>query len=198
MLHKDNDINFIKSIKDLSAKIQSDKDDIENEAQTRYSFIDPFLEVMGYDRSAVKVEASADFPGSNGMKADYIFYSKDKEPVILIETKHHKEKIENHFKQLVYYFNNTRYKKDTKKVIFRILINGIKYRFYTDLDNNNVLDKDPFMVINLEKLTSKDFEYLKKFSRNSLNIEEAKSFALEKKYTDKFLAYFKKEIEKYK
>ncbi|WP_233709163.1 hypothetical protein [Borreliella bavariensis] len=51
------------------------------------------------------------------------------------------------------------------------------------------------MVINLEKLTSKDFEYLKKFSRNSLNIEEAKSFALEKKYTDKFLAYFKKEIE---
>lgn len=54
------------------------------------------------------------------------------------------------------------------------------------------------MVINLEKLTSKDFEYLKKFSRNSLNIEEAKPFALEKKYTDKFLAYFKKEIEKYK
>ncbi|WP_215539855.1 type I restriction enzyme HsdR N-terminal domain-containing protein [Borreliella bavariensis] len=195
MLHKDNDINFIKSIKDLNAKIQSDKDDIENEAQTRYSFIDPFLEVMGYDRSAVKVEASADFPGSNGMKADYILYSKDKEPVILIEAKHHKEKIENHFKQLVYYFNNTRYKKDTKKIIFGILTNGIEYRFYTDLDNNNVLDEDPFMVINLEKLTSKDFEYLKKFSRNSLNIEAAKSFALEKKYTDKFLAYFKKEIE---
>ncbi|WP_420025509.1 hypothetical protein QIA36_06925 (plasmid) [Borreliella yangtzensis] len=51
------------------------------------------------------------------------------------------------------------------------------------------------MVINLEKLTSKDFEYLKKFSRKSLNIEEAKSFALKKKYTDKFLASFKKEIE---
>lgn len=36
------------------------------------------------------------------------------------------------------------------------------------------------MVINLEKLTPKDFEYLEKFSKDSINIEEAKSFALEK------------------
>lgn len=50
------------------------------------------------------------------------------------------------------------------------------------------------MIINLEKLTSEDFEYLKKFSRNSLNIEEARSFTLEKKYTDKFLVYLKKRL----
>ncbi|WP_210360242.1 hypothetical protein [Borreliella garinii] len=60
------------------------------------------------------------------------------------------------------------------------------------MDKDNLLDKEPFLIINLEELTSKDFEYLKKFSRNSLNIEEAKSFALEKKYTDKFLRSLKK------
>ncbi|WP_215541084.1 hypothetical protein [Borreliella bavariensis] len=57
------------------------------------------------------------------------------------------------------------------------------------MDKDNSLDNEPFMIINLEKLTSEGFEYLEKFSRNSLNIEEARSFALEKKYTDKFLAY---------
>ncbi|WP_421114464.1 hypothetical protein QIA00_05130 (plasmid) [Borreliella americana] len=50
------------------------------------------------------------------------------------------------------------------------------------------------MIINLEKLTSEDFEYLEKFSRNSLNIEEARSFTLKKKYTDKFLVYLKKRL----
>ncbi|ACN55615.1 hypothetical protein [Borreliella burgdorferi] len=49
-----------------------------------------------------------------------------------------------------------------------------------------MLDNEPFKVVNLEKLTSKDFEYLKKFSRNSLNIEEARSFALEKNIQTNF------------
>ncbi|PNL87346.1 hypothetical protein [Borreliella burgdorferi] len=62
------------------------------------------------------------------------------------------------------------------------------------MDKDNSLDNEPFMIINLEKLTSEDFEYLKKFSRNSLNIEEARSFTLEKKYTDKFLVYLKKRL----
>ncbi|XOU12923.1 hypothetical protein QIA01_05220 (plasmid) [Borreliella americana] len=48
------------------------------------------------------------------------------------------------------------------------------------------------MVINLEKLASKDFEYLKKLSINFLNVEEVRSFALGKKYTDKLLASLKR------
>ncbi|WP_233191885.1 hypothetical protein [Borreliella burgdorferi] len=58
-----------------------------------------------------------------------------------------------------------------------------------------MLDNEPFKVVNLEKLTSKDFEYLKKFSRNSLNIEEARSFALEKNIQTNFSAYLKEEIK---
>ncbi|KEO61961.1 type I restriction endonuclease [Borreliella garinii] len=195
MLYENKDVNFIKSIKGVIRKIQTYKDYIENEAQTRNNFISPFLNAMGYDHtdlSIVKVEATADFLDRKGMKVDYILYSKDREFTILMEAKHHKENLENHFKQLSDYFYYTRYKENTKKVEFGILTNGIEYRFYTDLDKDNLLDKEPFLIINLEKLTSKDFEYLQKFSRNSLNIEEARSFALEKKYTDKFLTYLKK------
>ncbi|EEE18795.1 conserved hypothetical protein [Borreliella burgdorferi 72a] len=36
-----------------------------------------------------------------------------------------------------------------------------------------MLDNEPFMVVNLEKLTSKAFEYLKKFSRNSFSSQFA-------------------------
>ncbi|OJH14664.1 hypothetical protein ER70_07350, partial (plasmid) [Borreliella bissettiae] len=177
------DINFIKSIKGVIRKIRTYKDCIENEAQTKNNFISPFLNAMGYDHtdlSIVKVEATADFLDRKGMKVDYILYSKDRESTILIEAKHHKENLDNHFRQLSDYFYYTRYKENTKKVEFGILTNGIEYRFYTDLDKDNLLDKEPFLIINLEKLTSKDFEYLKKFSRNSLNIEEARGFALEK------------------
>ncbi len=195
MLYENKDVNFIKSIKGVIRKIRTYKDYIENEAQTRNNFISPFLNAMGYDHtdlSIVKVEATADFLDRKGMKVDYILYAKDRESTILMEAKHHKENLENHFKQLSDYFYYTRYKENTKKVEFGILTNGIEYRFYTDLDKDNLLDKEPFLIINLEELTSKDFEYLKKFSRNSLNIEEARSFALEKKYTDKFLTYLKK------
>ncbi|WP_418885532.1 type I restriction endonuclease [Borreliella tanukii] len=201
MLHEDKDINFIKSIKDVSRKIQNYKDLVENEAQTRQNLIDPFLDAMGYDHtdlSIVKVEYKADIPKLNGLKkADYIIYptKKEEEPTILIEAKYHnsREKLESHLKQLKPYFENIR--SQEKRVEFGILTDGIEYRFYTDLDKDNLLDNEPFMVINLEKLTSKDFGYLKKFSRNSLNIEEARAFALEKKYTDKLLDYLKKEMK---
>ncbi|WP_418905900.1 type I restriction endonuclease [Borreliella carolinensis] len=137
---------------------------------------------MGYDHtdiSIVKVEYKADIPKLNGLKkVDYIIYPtrKDEEPTILIEAKYHnsKEKLENHLKQLKPYFENIR--SQEKRVEFGILTDGIEYRFYTDLDKDNLLDNEPFMVINLEKLTSKDF-------------------ALEKKYTDKFLSYLRKEIK---
>uniref|UniRef100_UPI003B20F6D8 type I restriction endonuclease n=1 Tax=Borreliella tanukii TaxID=56146 RepID=UPI003B20F6D8 len=201
MLHEDKDINFIKSIKDVSRKIQNYKDLVENEAQTRQNLIDPFLDAMGYDHtdlSIVKVEYKADIPKLNGLKkADYIIYptKKEEEPTILIEAKYHnsREKLESHLKQLKPYFENIR--SQEKRVEFGILTDGIEYRFYSDLDKDNLLDNEPFMVINLEKLTSKDFGYLKKFSRNSLNIEEARAFALEKKYTDKLLDYLKKEMK---
>ncbi|WNZ73063.1 hypothetical protein [Borreliella garinii] len=73
---------------------------------------------MGYDHtdlSIVKVEATADFLDRKGMKVDYILYSKDRESTILMEAKHHKENLENHFKQLSDYFYYTRYKENTKK-----------------------------------------------------------------------------------
>ncbi|WP_418457433.1 type I restriction endonuclease [Borreliella andersonii] len=200
MPHTVKDISFIESIKDVSRKIQNDKDLIKNEAQTRQNLIDPFLDAMGYDHtdiSIVKVEDKADIPNNGLKKVDYIIYptKKEEEPIILIEAKYHnsRERLENHLKQLKPYFENIR--SQAKRVEFGILTDGIEYRFYTDLDKDNLLDNEPFMVINLEKLTSKDFEYLKKFSRNSLNVEEARSFALEKKYTDKLLDYMKKEIK---
>ncbi|ACN52981.1 type I restriction endonuclease [Borreliella valaisiana] len=188
-------INFVKKLKNVSVKIQTHKDSITNEAETKQFFINPFLDAMGYchtDPSFVRVEVATGFVKKDETKADYVLCAKDKKPTILLEAKRYKENLENHFDQLLKYFYNLRSKY---KIAFAILTNGIEYRFYTDLDKDNLLDKEPFLIVNLEKLTSKDFEYLEKFTKNSLNIEEARSFALEKKYTDKLLAYLKKEIK---
>ncbi|QXG44525.1 AAA family ATPase [Borreliella burgdorferi] len=188
------DINFENSIKAVSRKIQKDKDLIENEAQTRQNLIDPFLDAMGYDHtdiSIVKVEEKADILKDGLKRVDYVIYptKKDEEPTILIEAKYHnsREKLENHLKQLKPYFENIR--SQAKRVEFGILTDGIEYRFYTDLDKDNLLDNEPFMVVNLEKLTSKDFEYLKKFSRNSFSSQFASFNKENTSYKELFLKH---------
>ncbi len=149
MLNEYKDINFENSIKAVSRKIQKDKDLIENEAQTRQNLIDPFLDAMGYDHtdiSIVKVEEKADILKDGLKRVDYVIYptKKDEEPTILIEAKYHnsREKLENHLKQLKPYFENIR--SQAKRVEFGILTDGIEYRFYTDLDKDNLLDNEPF------------------------------------------------------
>lgn len=62
---------------------------------------------------------------------------KDDTPVILIECKSISENLERHDSQLFRYFGTT----DAK---FAILTNGLIYRFFTDLDNPNKMDSDPF------------------------------------------------------
>ncbi|WP_151060790.1 type I restriction endonuclease [Borreliella turdi] len=188
-------MSFKEKIEEISVKIETHKDIIKNEAETKQFFINPFLDALEYchtDPSCVKVEVAISNV-KNEKKADYILYSKDKKPTILLEAKNCKENLENYLSQLSDYFYNLRFNK--YEIEFGILTNGIEYRFYTDLDKDNILDKEPFLIINLEKLTIEDFECLKRFSRNSLNIEETRSFALEKKYIYRLLVYLKKEIK---
>ncbi|WP_210360241.1 hypothetical protein [Borreliella garinii] len=41
-------INFVKKLKNVSVKIQTHKDSITNEAETKQFFINPFLDAMSY------------------------------------------------------------------------------------------------------------------------------------------------------
>ncbi|EMZ9978557.1 type I restriction enzyme HsdR N-terminal domain-containing protein [Campylobacter jejuni] len=164
---------------------------VNTEEATKMIFIMPFLKTLGYDvfnPSIVVPEYTADIGTKKGEKVDYAIF-KDSKPFILIEAKNHTENLDNHNNQLVRYFNTN------PSIKFAILTNGIEYRFFTDIEQQNLMDKIPFLVVNLEKLKPRDIKDLKRFICTDLNLDEILSIAMEKKYYRSIQEIFKSEIE---
>lgn len=111
----------------------------------------------------------------------------DGKPLIFVECKSCNENLDKHSSQLIRYFNST---IDAR---FAILTNGIIYKFFTDLDNANVMDQTPFLTIDLLKLKDRDVAELSKFKRDSLDVDNILSSAEDLKYTGMIKAWMEKE-----
>jgi hypothetical protein len=134
-------------LKQLAERIKTSKEIILTEEATKHSFIMPFLSALGYDvfdPTVIVPEFTADIGTKKGEKVDYAIL-QDGKPIIVIEAKNHTEKLDNHNNQLIRYFNVT----DSK---FAILTNGIEYRFFSDIEETNRMDKIPFLTVNLDSL----------------------------------------------
>lgn len=177
-------------IKALSERIKTMKDKILTEEATKHSFVMPFLSALGYDvfdPMVVVPEFISDIGTKKGEKVDYAILKDDK-PIIIIEVKNHTEKLDNHNNQLIRYFNVTECK-------FGILTNGVEYRFFSDLEEKNKMDKLPFLSINLEIARDRDIKELAKFAKDVLDTEAILQMASAKKYYKEIQAIFKNEIE---
>ena len=133
-------MEFENALNSIIEKIEQQKALVSTEEATKMTFIMPFLSALGYDvfnPSVVVPEYTADIGTKKGEKVDYAIF-KDGEPFILIEAKAHNENLDNHTNQLLRYFNTA------PSIKFAILTNGIEYRFFTDIDAPNVMDKSPF------------------------------------------------------
>ncbi|MGX3097454.1 type I restriction endonuclease [Helicobacter sp. 23-1046] len=183
------------ALKPLIEKIkQSDKDKIHTEEEVKQSFVLPFLHALGYnvfDTNVIKPEYTADIGTKKGEKVDYAILSNGA-PLVLIEVKHHKENLDNHNNQLVRYFQVCAGKYGCR---FGILTNGIEYRFFSDIEKDNVMDKTPFLTINFEKPKDRDIAELQRFAKDSLNVDEIKKVAKTNLYRQQIQEIFKKEIE---
>lgn len=69
---------------------------------------------------------------------------------------------------------------------FAILTNGIIYRFYTDLENTNKMDEDPFLAINILDIRDHQVPELKKFCKSVFDVDSIFSTASELKYVHEF------------
>ena len=138
---------FTEQLKALSERTLNLKDTLNTEEATKTALVMPFFQLLGYDvfnPLEFSPEFTADVGIKKGEKVDYAIL-EDNEPVILIECKSVNEKLDNHDSQLFRYFGTT-----TSK--FGILTNGVEYRFYTDLDEQNKMDSSPFLRFNLCEL----------------------------------------------
>lgn len=170
---------FEEKIKNHIERVKSLKDKINTEEATKTSLIMPLFQILGYDvfnPTEFIPEFVADVGVKKGEKVDYAIVLND-EPTILIEAKSVSEKLEKHDSQLFRYFSTTKAK-------FAILTNGIYYRFYTDLDEPNKMDKAPFLEINLLDITDNGIAELNKFSKDKFDVENIFSTASDLKHSN--------------
>jgi len=172
-------MDFIDEIRALGKTIPSISGKILTEEGTKNALVMPFIKILGYDPSnidEVNPELIADVGTKKGEKVDYAIMKEGK-PVILFECKIVNTDLnKEHASQLIRYFTNT-------PASIGILTNGIIYRFFTDLDEPNLMDEKPFLEINLLDIKEPLIAELKKFSKQELDLEQLESNATQLKYT---------------
>lgn len=172
-------MDFIDQLRVLSARIATTKDIVQTEEATKNAMVMPFIQLLGYnvfDPLEVTPELIADIGTKKGEKVDYAVLREGK-PIILFECKKCGAELDiNHCGQLFRYFHVTAAR-------FGVLTNGIRYRFFTDLEQPNKMDETPFFEFNLLEFKERDIEELKKFAKASFDLDTILATANELKYT---------------
>ncbi|HEY4399879.1 MAG TPA: type I restriction endonuclease [Lactobacillaceae bacterium] len=180
---------FATKIKTLSTTLETLRDRINNEEQTKNSLIMPFFVALGYnvfDPMEFRTEFTADVGIKKGERVDYAIHL-DEDIAMLIEAKELNADLNNHSSQLHRYFNVT-------EARFAILTNGAEYRFFTDLDKPNIMDANPFLTINLESVKDSQINELFKFVKENFDSEKIASTASDLKYVSQIAEFFTKTI----
>ncbi len=177
-------MEFIEKINQLKDRVIGLKDSLQTEEATKNALIMPFLNALGYDvfnPLEVVPEYVADSRLKKDEKVDYAIM-QDNKPIILLECKrveNDKLDVKKHAGQLFKYFT-------ASKAKFIILTNGIIYKFFSDIEEPNILDKDPFFTFNLLEFKENQIETLSEFCKENFDLEKAYSNAGDLKYIRQF------------
>lgn len=183
-------MDFIDQIKQFSKRVEGLKDNLNTEEATKTSLIMPFFALLGYDvfnPEEFVPEFTADVGIKKGEKVDYAILNNG-QPVILVEAKWVKEPLDKHGSQLYRYFGTTSAK-------IGILTNGIIYRFYTDLEEPNKMDKKPFLEINMLDIKERQVPELQKLQKSAFDIDVIINTANQLKYSNEFKNVFAQELQ---
>ncbi len=186
-------MSFSEEIRQFANKVNAytEQGVIANEESTKAFVILPFLGLLGYEVTnplVCRPEFTADIQGlKQGEKVDYAIF-QDNVPIILIEAKPLHDDLNKHTGQLNRYFTNTAAK-------LAILTNGVEYRFFTDLDNINMMDTQPFYIFNLLDFTDSALNALEKFTRSQFNIENISREASSLKFVNSVKNYMRIQLE---
>lgn len=185
-------MDFVDQLKALSVRIPEIIEHVTNEGVTRSALVEPFIRALGYDPSYPKevlpeFGANVDVPGTiKDKRVDYAIF-QDGKPIILIECKHHSCKLELGYAQLYAYYTPT----DAR---IGILTNGLVYRFYADLEKPGVMDKKPFLEMDMQGFQPFLAAELKRLVKTSFDIDGAIAAATELKFTRGIKTLLKKQL----
>ncbi len=184
-------MDFIDILRQFASRAEKLYSQIQTEEATKTSLIMPFFQqVFGYDvfnPDEFVPEFTADVGIKKGEKVDYAIILNG-EPAILIEAKWCCAPLEKHDSQLFRYFGTTKAK-------FGILTNGLIYKFYTDLDEQNKMDLSPFLELDVLNIKEGLVPELKRFCKSTFDAGEIFSRASELKYTNEIKSYFSSQLK---
>ncbi len=177
-------MEFIEKLNQLKERVISLKDNLQTEEATKNALIMPFLSTLGYDVFNPLEVVPEFIPDSRLKKDEKVDYAiiKDGKPIILLECKkvdNDKLDVKKHANQLFKYFT-------ASKAKFIILTNGIVYKFFSDIEEPNILDKEPFFTFNLLEFKENQVETLSEFCKENFDIEKAYSNAGDLRYIRQF------------
>ena len=194
-------MGLMDELRKISEQVNQQRHLMTTEAATAQVSIRPFIDTLGYDTfnlNEVYPEYTADAKASGSERVDYAIMQQGK-PIILIEAKSADKVLsENHWKQLYNYYG-------AEDVKFGILTNGIEYRFYTDLEKLNIMDKQPFLTVDMLNLDERLMNELEGFTKAGFDPERILSSArklrvlrlLDKEYaqpSEGFIRFFARQI----
>lgn len=177
---------FTDSIRTLATQIEERRRHVTTEEATKQALILPLLGVLGYDihnPAEVVPEYQAGF-NRTSEKIDYALLI-DGKPALFVEAKGYGDALATHDPQLSKYFNSC------PDVRFAVITNGVQWRFYTDLQERNLLDKRPFFEFNLTALSENDVAVLERFRREVFNTEGLVGYAEDLVYLSSLKGQFK-------
>lgn len=184
-------MDLIDRLRRISDRIPKIIDRLKTEEATKNALIMPWLQALGYDvfdPEQVEPEYTADVGIKQGEKVDYAILRNDK-PIMLIECKKvGTELADKHASQLYRYFS-------VAEARFALLTNGIEYRFYADLDEENKMDSAPFFIFDMSNLTQTSVKKLKQFCRDVFDAEMLLTAAEEMRYSKHIVAIFEQELK---
>ncbi|WP_418499218.1 type I restriction endonuclease [Flagellimonas sp.] len=177
-------------LKTLAEKVVKLKGQIDTEESTKHAFVLPFINLLGYDTfnpTEVVPEFTADLGLKKGEKVDYAIFQNG-EPILIVECKNWKEKLNPHNSQLFRYFHTT-------KTRFALLTNGIEYQFYADLEAVNKMDEKPFLEFDITQLKENVINEIGKFHKSNFNVDEIVDNASSLKYTKELKKLISEELQ---
>ena len=155
----------------------------DNESKTRDYLIEPFFNMLGYDKMEhYSHEYSLRFSKGSVKKIDMVVSLNGRTPIMLVECKKATANLtDTHRKQLSKYFDNH---KESK---IGILTNGIVYEFYSvSWNDNKRLSASPFAVFDIRDFTRADLDDIAAFHIQLFNVKEILAVSNEQYFLDDF------------
>ena len=160
-------MTFAERLAALAKRAPGMIDHLNTEEATKNALVMPFIQALGYDvfnPREVVPEFTADLGIKKGEKIDYAV-KHDDEIVALVECKTAGVDLNDaNMNQLLRYFHAT-------KARIAVLTNGVRYRFYSDLETPNRMDTRPFLELDLTDLRDEHVREVERMCKGTFDLD---------------------------